>query len=99
MGKQINSSAIGEKTVNSLNYKPCEICQRPADDIHHVFPGKLRQASERYGMVMHLCRHCHVRLHKTPQGEWKKYKQEYQKKFDLEHGKGKFLRIFGRNYL
>ena len=85
--------------MNGFNYVPCHICKRPADDRHHVFGGRLRQLSEQYGMVMHLCRHCHVRLHKTPQGEWKKYKQEHQKKFDLEHGKGEFLRIFGRNYL
>ena len=98
MKKQINSLAIGEKTVNSLNYKPCEICQRPADDIHHVFAGRLRQLSEQYEMVMNLCRYCHQRLHGDPSGEWLKWKKVYQQRFEKEHGKGEFLKVFGRSY-
>lgn len=85
--------------MNNLNYSPCKICKRPADDRHHVFGGRLRQTSEEYEMVMNLCRYCHQRLHRDPSGEWLKWKKVYQQRFEKEHGKGEFLRIFGRSYL
>lgn len=85
--------------MNNLNYSPCKICKRPADDRHHVFGGRLRQTSEEYEMVMNLCRYCHQRLHRDPSGEWLKWKKVYQQRFEKEHGKGEFLRIFGRSYI
>ena len=85
--------------MNGFNYVPCHICKRPADDRHHVFGGRLRQLSEQYGMVMNLCRYCHQRLHRNPSGEWLEWKKVYQQKFDKEHGKDEFIKIFGRSYL
>ncbi len=85
--------------MNDCNYTQCEICGMPADDRHHVYGGCRRQTAEKYGMVMHLCRYCHQRLHSDPLGEWLEWKKVYQQKFDKEHGKGEFIKIFGRNYL
>ena len=85
--------------MNKFNYVPCEICKRPADDRHHVFGGRLRQISEEYEMVMNLCRFCHQRLHRDPSGEWLEWKKVYQQKFDKEHGKDEFIKIFGRSYI
>jgi len=40
-----------------------------------------------------------MRLHSDPLGEWLKWKQEYQRRFEAEHGGGSFIEEFGRNYL
>ena len=85
--------------MNNFNYVQCEICKRPATDRHHVYGGRLRQTSERYGMIMHLCRLCHQRLHRDPTGEWLAWKMVYQHEFDQKYGQGEFIKIFGRNYL
>lgn len=45
-------------------YSNCYICGRcGVTEQHHVFGGSNRPKSERYGLVVDLCRGCHVSVH------------------------------------
>lgn len=76
----------------------CEICGGIATDRHHVYGGSHRQASEREGFVMNLCRPCHMRLHSDPSGEWRMYKWKFQQEYEKTHSHQEFMDIIGRNY-
>ena len=32
-------------------------------DVHHIFGGPCRSASDRHGLIVHLCRDCHRYIH------------------------------------
>lgn len=71
---------------------------------HHVFPGGLRQKSEKYGAVVDLCHWCH---NEPPDGVHHNraranlLKQRAQIMLMREQGwtKEDFIREFGKNYL
>lgn len=76
----------------------CYFCQRPSQDIHHIFQGAYKRASERHNFLVHLCRECHDRVHreKEPRIHLRQMCQaEYEKVFTRED----FIAEFGRNYL
>lgn len=87
----------------------CWLCGRngAADplDRHHIFPGKSRSLSEKYGLTVYLCHdRCHIfgryAVHRN--AETRRLLQSWgQKKAMEEYGwtTEEFIRIFGRNYL
>lgn len=89
--------------------KRCWLCGKngAADplDRHHIFPGKNRDKSEEYGLVVWLCHYsCHefgpMAAHRNR--ETRKRLSEYgQRKAMEENGWSTedFIREFGRNYL
>jgi hypothetical protein len=51
-------------------------------------------------MQVKVCDECHrdIQLHPL-QGRDLELKQEFQRKFEQEHSREEFIRIFGKNYL
>lgn len=89
--------------------KECWLCGANGSsdplDRHHIFPGALRDKSEKYGLVVYLCHeHCHIfgkyAVHKNAQ-TMRSLKQYGQKKAMKEQGwtKAEFIKEFGKNYL
>lgn len=87
----------------------CFLCGRngsadPLDE-HHIFPGKNRDKSEKYGLVVDLCHYsCHIfgpnSAHRDP--DVRLMLSRYgQKKVMEEQGwtTEDFIREFGKNYL
>lgn len=59
----------------------CYTCQAICKtDEHHIFQGANRQASDKYGLTVELCRICHSRAHEYPEAfeDWKHLKQRAQ---------------------
>lgn len=77
----------------------CYFCGNPNTEIHHLIFGRgLRELSDKYGLVVPLCRDCHNELHHNKvMMAWSR--AEGQRRFEAEHGREEFMRIFGKNYL
>lgn len=41
----------------------CYVCSKRADEIHHVMHGPDKRLSEKYGLMVPLCRKCHSKVH------------------------------------
>lgn len=41
----------------------CYVCGRPATDYHHCMHGPDKKLSEKYGLMVPLCRECHNKVH------------------------------------
>ena len=83
----------------------CYICGTYGHtDEHHVFggPTSVRSASDRYGFVVHLCRHCHSLIHDSVNGgNMKLYLHQrgqmiYEERFG---NRTAFIQEFIRSYL
>lgn len=83
----------------------CFLCGKVTQiEHHHIFGGPLRKKSDRYGLVVPLCRECH---NTPPNGahhnrHTAEYLKQYgQRKAMRENGwtKADFIREFGKNYL
>lgn len=80
----------------------CFFCGNPQVQEHHIFGGSNRKHSEKYKLVVYLCRHHHT---DSPSGvHHNKEMMDYlhrlgQEEFEQEHSREKFMRTFGRNYL
>ena len=84
---------------DDIEYK-CYLCGAVGKmDVHHIFGGPVRPISDRYGLVVHLCRECHTKLHDT--GEGKQYLHEIgQEAYEQKIGnRTAFIREFIRSYL
>lgn len=82
----------------------CELCGREGKtERHHVFFGRAnRKLSEKYNMVACLCPDCHQygaqAVHRCRSTDLL-LKIEYQRRFEEEHTREEFVRVFGRNYI
>lgn len=76
----------------------CIICGRPKNDLNEIYPGRNRQNSMKYGLVIPICRQCHsvYTNDREMQLYWMKIGQE---KFNEVYSDKDFLDIFKRNYL
>lgn len=86
---------IYEKTLE-LFKGCCALCGSPYPQLHHIFEGRNRKNSTKYGMIVPLCREHHQWVHKT---NYKGFKEKAQKEFEKTHSREEFIKIFGRNYL
>lgn len=77
----------------------CYFCGNPNTERHHLLFGRgMRALSEKYGLVIPLCRDCHRELHRSKvMMAWSR--AEGQRRFEKEHGREAFLAVFGKNYL
>ena len=81
------------------NLKVCYICQkRKKDDLNEVFEGSNRQMSMKYGLVIPVCRQCHIKYDLNKELR-QKYQREAQKKFEEKYGRDLFMQEFKKNYL
>lgn len=77
----------------------CYLCGYPNTEVHHLIFGRgMRELSEKYGLVIHLCRSCHHELHRNKNMmAWSR--AEGQRRFEKEYSHEEYMKIFGRNYL
>ena len=75
----------------------CIICGMPKQDLNEIYPGRNRQNSMKWGLVIPMCRSCHTKYtnDRNMQLYWMKLGQE---KFE-EMYEEDFISIFKRNYL
>lgn len=79
----------------------CAMCGKPYAHLHEVYYGKNRQNSIEYKMQIRLCYQCHEGkdgVHNNPAFDFM-LKQHFQRKFEFEWDHGKFVKVFGKNYL
>lgn len=69
-------------------------------ETHHVFYGKNRPLSDKYGLTVRLCPSCHrgkngVHFNKGFNDKLKEFGQEC---FEASHPRLDFVKVFGKNY-
>ena len=93
--------------------KQCWLCGRNGAkdplDRHHIFPGKNRKLSEKYGLVVWLC-HSRCHLGYGPEGRYAAHKNadtraalsrwgQLKAMAENQWSEEDFIHEFGRNYL
>lgn len=67
---------------------------------HHIFKGRNRKKSEKYGLKVWLCHEHHAELHGKDGEDLDKYLQRIgQKKFEETASREDFRKEFGKSYL
>lgn len=83
--------------------KVCFICGTTYNlELHHIYRGAYRKASDRYGLVVWLCNPHHTGNQGVHNGNVivdKYLKQLGQRKFEENHSREEFIRHFGHSYL
>lgn len=83
--------------------KTCFICGTTYNlEEHHIFRTPYRNASERCGLKVYLCQPHHTGNQGVHNGNVivdKYLKQLAQKKFEENHSREEFIRLFGHSYL
>ena len=81
--------------------RECYFCGSPYTELHHIFGGAYKKASEQYGFVVDLCYEHHrgdhgVHFNKELREQ---LRRECQERFEEEHTREEFRAIFGKSYL
>lgn len=79
----------------------CFLCGRfGPEDMHHCISGRgRRQIADKYGLIVPLCRLCHMRLHDHGEGDLE-LKQMAQTYFEKHLGtREEFREAFGKSWL
>lgn len=79
----------------------CYLCGTEGHtDEHHIFGGPCRSTSDRYGLVVHLCRDCHRDLHDRGGMSMDYLHKIGQRAYEERFGNRKaFINKFIRSYL
>lgn len=86
-------------SIITSNLKVCYICkQKKKDDLNEVFGGSNRQISMKYGLVIPVCRTCHIEYDLNKELR-QKYQIEAQKIFEEKYSHELFMAEFKKNYL
>lgn len=85
-------------SIVTTDLEKCYLCKAKKEDLHEIYEGKNRQLSMKYGLVIPLCRKCHISVtnNKTLQ---EKLHKVGQKAFKKQYKTENFVQIFGKNYL
>lgn len=85
-------------SIITTDLEKCYLCKAKKEDLHEIYEGKNRQLSMKYGLVIPLCRKCHISItnNKTLQEKLHKVGQKVFKKYYKTEN---FVKIFGKNYL
>ena len=76
----------------------CYICGAPATDRHHMLHGRMRKKADQYGLIVPLCRTCHMLLH--DHGDYdKQLQKDAQRMFEQTHTRAEFIKEFGKSFL
>ncbi len=92
------------KSIITDDTEHCYLCGRPAECVHHIFPGSKRKASDRLGLVVPLCNNCHKMgphaVHSAGGVEiMKDLKGIAQSIYEETHCRQHWMMNIGRNYL
>lgn len=79
---------MGYKSIMTDEYFTCYVCGRPATDYHHCMHGADKKLSEKYGLMVPLCRECHGKVHHVGGELDRILKQDAQRAF-VRHYLGK----------
>lgn len=82
--------------------KECYFCGSTQGlERHHCFGGVAnRPLSEKYGAYLNLCKNCHLSITSNKDIILvARLKKDAQGRFEALWGHGKFIEVFGRNYL
>ena len=77
---------------------PCRLCGRPSTDTHHLMNGANRHLADEDGLVIRLCRNCHVRVHSDAK-LMNQLRAEAQTIYETTHTHEEWMARYGRNYL
>ena len=84
------------------NSNKCLVCGTTLGlEVHHVFYGPFRKASDRHGLTVKLCHLCHRGkngVHFNTALDLR-LKKAAQKRFESIHGHDKFIEIFRKDYI
>ena len=82
--------------------KYCVVCGSPEVELHHIFPGSSRKASDRHGYIIPLCREHHtgdtgIHFNRPMALYWMKLAQRH---YEANTGtRDEFRKEFGKSYL
>lgn len=85
-------------SIITTDLEKCYLCKAKKEELHEIYEGKNRQISMKYGLVIPICRKCHISVtnNKTLQEKLHKVGQKvFKKQYKTEN----FVQIFGKNYL
>ncbi len=68
-------------------------------DLHHVYHGPRRKASDQWGCWVWLQHDIHMQLHQGDTYLDLRLKQECQERFEEIYGHNTFMRVFGKSYI
>lgn len=54
---------MGYTSIMTDDMRSCYVCGAKAVDYHHVMHGPDKKLSEKYGLMVPLCRDCHNKVH------------------------------------
>ena len=54
---------MGYTSIMTDDFVTCYWCGKRADEIHHIRHGADKKLSEKYGLMVPLCRECHNKVH------------------------------------
>lgn len=82
-----------------MAYKRCALCGKMSNlEKHHLLCGSQRKAADKYKLVVYLCHDCHRQVHDEPE-LMAESRKEGQRRFEKNHSRDEFVKIFGKNYL
>jgi hypothetical protein len=93
------------KSIITDRMNECLICGSYANiQVHHIFAGKNRSNSTKYGLVVPLCMYHHTGSNISVHGKNghkldMELKQLGQKAFEWKHTREEFIERFGKSYL
>lgn len=91
-----------EKSIITDSVDTCFICGSYGKlDCHHVMNKADRKNSTKYGLVVPLCRECHIGNNGVHMNRERNdaLKRIAQTKFEQKYSHDEWMSIFGRNYL
>lgn len=90
------------KSIFSQDPEICYLCgKRNASDVHHIFEGSNRSASDEYGLTIRICRECHMYIHHFPKSKTAVELKKYAQKKAMEHygwSIEEWIEKFGKDY-
>lgn len=85
-------------SIITKDLEHCYLCGNKKQELHELVEGKNRQASMKYGLVIPICRKCHI-LVKNDRTLQEKLHKVAQKEFKKHYKTENFVQIFNENYL
>lgn len=79
----------------------CYVCGRPYPNLHHMMNGANKKKAEQYGLIIPLCINHHTGaegVHTKPE-KMLACRQMAQRKFEEEHTRDEWVKIFSKSYL
>ena len=92
-----------KESILTDDWEKCYLCPKPATQVHHIYAGSRKAASEKHGFKIPICADCHTlgprAVHRCPERDrW--LRRECQLEFERRGGtRFEFVRIIGKNYL